>query len=96
MYIVFRTPQMEDATLKSYLSRLAINVEAITFSTAPPSEPEAKGPPPKEVVASETITDAIEPVIVRHGEEGPTYIYAVWKLMTFISELNLRRADIAV
>lgn len=76
---------MEAATLKSYLSRLAINVEAIAFSTAPSPEPETKGPPPKEVISSETITDASEPVIVHHAEESPAYIYVVWKLEIFIS-----------
>ena len=81
---------MEDATLKGYLARLAINVEAIAFSTAPPPEAEGKGSPPKEVIASGTITDANEPVIVRHDEEGSAHIYVVWKLETFISELQLR------
>ncbi|KAL1599482.1 hypothetical protein SLS60_007285 [Paraconiothyrium brasiliense] len=90
VYIVFRTPLMEDATLKSYLSRLAINVEAVAFSTAPPPEPEAKGPPPKEVISSETITDSIEPVVVRHDEEGSPHIYVVWKLEIFIGRPRSR------
>ncbi|KAJ4354669.1 uncharacterized protein N0V89_006406 [Didymosphaeria variabile] len=96
VYIVFRTPLMEDATLKTYLSRLAVNVEAIAFSTAPPPESEAKGPPPKEVISSETITDAIEPVVVRHDEEGSPHIYVVWKLEIFISKLILRRCYLIV
>ncbi|KAJ4296771.1 hypothetical protein N0V90_006819 [Kalmusia sp. IMI 367209] len=85
VYIVFRTPLMEDATLKSYLARLAINVEAIAFSTAPPPETEAKGPPPKEVIFSETIKGSVEPVIVRHEEGEFAHIYVIWKLETFIS-----------
>ncbi|KAF1972883.1 hypothetical protein BU23DRAFT_641908 [Bimuria novae-zelandiae CBS 107.79] len=85
VYVVFRTPVMEDATLKAYLARLAINVEAIAFSTAPPPEAEAKGGPPKEVIASETIIDTTDPIIVRHEEDGLSHIYVVWKLETFIS-----------
>ncbi|KAK7186535.1 hypothetical protein DPSP01_002035 [Paraphaeosphaeria sporulosa] len=85
VYIVFRTPLMEDATLKSYLSRLAINVEALAFSTAPPPDSDSKGPPSKELLASETITSAVEPVIVRHDEASSPHIYVVWKLEIFMS-----------
>ena len=77
---------MEDATLSAYLARLAIHVEVIAFSTAPPQEAEAKSAPPKEVIASHTITDALEPVIVHHGEGASSHRYVVWKLDTFISQ----------
>lgn len=86
VYIVFRTPHVEEATLKSYLARLAINVEAFAFSTAPPQEQEAKGPPPKESIFSETVKDSVEPVIVHHESGGSEHIYVVWKLDTFICE----------
>jgi hypothetical protein len=82
---------MEDATLTTYLSRLAINVEAIAFSTAPLPEPDSKGPPPKELLSSETITSAIEPVIVRQDEANPPHIYVVWKVEIFMSESYSRR-----
>lgn len=90
VFVVFRTPLMEDATLKSYLARLAINVEAIAFSTAPPQDPESKGPPPKELLASGTITSAMEPVMVRQAQDNSAHIYVVWKLEIFISEFTLR------
>lgn len=91
VYIVFRTPLMEDATLKSYLSRLAIHVEAIAVGTAPPPESEPKGPPPKELLASETITSDVEPVIIRHDEAESPHIYVVWKLEIFMSASFSRR-----
>lgn len=77
---------MENSTLSAYLARLAIHVEVIAFSTAPPQEAEAKSAPPKEVIASQTITDAIKPVMVRHEEGASSHIYVAWKLETFISE----------
>lgn len=81
---------MEDATLKSYLARLAINVEAIAFSTAPLPDADPKSAPPKELLASETITSAVEPVVVRHDQQNSAHIYVVWKLEIFISEFTLR------
>lgn len=81
---MFRTPLIEDTTLKSYLARLAINLEAFAFSTAPPPEPETKAPPPKELIFSETIKASNEPAIVRHEEEGSPHIYVIWKVEVFI------------
>ncbi|KAF2691326.1 hypothetical protein K458DRAFT_426663 [Lentithecium fluviatile CBS 122367] len=84
VYVVFRTPLIEETTLKSYLARLAINVEAFAFSTAPPPEQETKAPPPKELIFSETIKDSNEPIIIRHEEEGEPHTYVVWKMDVFI------------
>jgi hypothetical protein len=65
-------------------------VEAVAFSTAPPPEPEAKAPPPKEVIFSETIKTSNEPVIVKVEDEGhsPAHIYVVWKLEAFICKMG--------
>lgn len=84
IYIVFRTPPIEDSTLKAYLTRLAINVEAFAFSTAPPPEPETKAPPPKEVIYSGTIKDSNEPAILRFEDESSPHVYVIWKLEVFI------------
>ncbi|KAF2657522.1 hypothetical protein K491DRAFT_654614 [Lophiostoma macrostomum CBS 122681] len=85
VYVVFRTPNTEENTLKAYLMRLAINLEAFAFSTAPPPEPEAKAPTTKEMIFSETIKDANTPVIYRNENEESAFIYLMWKLEVFIS-----------
>jgi len=77
---------VEDSTLKSYLARLAINVEAFAFSTAPLNEQEAKAPPPRELIYSQTIKDSNEPTIICHEEEGNPHIYVVWRIEIFICE----------
>jgi hypothetical protein len=76
---------MEDATLETYLSRLAINVETIAFSTAPLPEPDSKGPTPKELLSTEVITSAVQPVIVRQDKANSPHIYVVWKVEIFMS-----------
>src|ERR1700722_14367824 len=59
IYIVLRTPLIQASTLKSYLSRLAINLESYAISTAPNTDAgEAYVPPAKELLSSETIQDS--------------------------------------
>ncbi|KAF2637082.1 hypothetical protein P280DRAFT_458864 [Massarina eburnea CBS 473.64] len=85
VYVVFRTPLVEDDTLKSYLARLAINVDAYAFSTAAAVESEGKAPPPKEQIFSETIKSSVEPIIVRHQVEDAPHAYVIWRVEVFIS-----------
>ncbi|CAE7010899.1 hypothetical protein P3342_003316 [Pyrenophora teres f. teres] len=85
VYIVFRTPLLEDATLKSYLARLVVNVEAFAFSTTPLPEQDPKAGPLKELLYSGTIKDTDEPTIVNHGEGDAAHTYVIWKVDIFIA-----------
>ncbi|KAI8936547.1 hypothetical protein NX059_006950 [Plenodomus lindquistii] len=85
VYVVFRTPLLEDNILQSYLSRLLVNVEAFAFSTAPLQDQDPKSAPPKELIHSGTITGAHEPKVLRHGEGDRAYSYVIWKVDIFIS-----------
>ncbi|KAF2131595.1 hypothetical protein P153DRAFT_286183 [Dothidotthia symphoricarpi CBS 119687] len=84
VYIVFRTPLLDDVTFKSYLARLAISVDAFVFSTVPPPAHEPKAPS-KELIYSDTIKDVTEPLIVRQEEGDVLHAYAIWKVEVFIS-----------
>ncbi|KAF2748104.1 hypothetical protein M011DRAFT_401036 [Sporormia fimetaria CBS 119925] len=90
LYVVFRTPCVDDTTLKDYISRLAVNLEAILFSTAPPPVPEAKAPPPKEVIYSETIKDTNRPSLIHYDKGQTSYNFVVWKVPVFISRPRAR------
>jgi hypothetical protein len=85
VYVVFRTPLRQDDTLKSYLARLVVNVEAFAFSTSPPSGGETKPGPSKESIYSSTIKDTNKPVLVQHGEADDAFTYVIWKVDIFIS-----------
>ncbi|RYN38835.1 hypothetical protein AA0119_g8290 [Alternaria tenuissima] len=85
VYVVFQTPLLEEATLKSYLARLVISVEAFAFSTVPPSDQDAKATPPKEVIFSGTINHKDEPMVINHGEGHSAHTYVVWKVDVFIA-----------
>ncbi|KAF2866716.1 TRAPP trafficking subunit Trs65-domain-containing protein [Massariosphaeria phaeospora] len=80
VYVVFRTPLIDDVTLKAYLSRLTITLETFAFSSAPAPEPEAKAVPPKELMISEAIKESNTPTIIRYEEDDHSHIYVVWKL----------------
>lgn len=85
IYIVLRTPLIQASTLKSYLSRLAINLESYAISTASNTDAgEAYVPPAKELLSSETIQDSYKPTVVSH-ENGPSpHVYVIWKVNVFI------------
>lgn len=85
VYIVFRTPLIDDDTLQSYLARLVLNIEAFAFSTAPPPEGEQKAGPTKELIFSSTIKDTVQPTIVRHGEGEEAHTFVFWRVEAFIS-----------
>ncbi|KAJ4985727.1 hypothetical protein SVAN01_08814 [Stagonosporopsis vannaccii] len=79
VYVVFRTPLLEDEALKSYLGRLAVSLDVFAFGTAPGPDQEAKALP-KELLYSETIKDTNEPTIVLHESEGVQHAYVFWKV----------------
>ncbi|KAF2813278.1 uncharacterized protein BDZ99DRAFT_438316 [Mytilinidion resinicola] len=88
--VVLRTPQIEESTLKSYLSRLAINLELYAVNTAPNPEAETYTPPTKELLYSETIKDSYDPIVCIHESEANTHVYVVWKVEVFISRPRAR------
>ena len=85
VYVVFRTPLLEDETLKSYLDRLAVNLDVFAFGTVPGPDQEAKALP-KELIYSETIKDTNEPTIVLHQSDDTKHAYVIWKLQVPIGE----------
>ena len=85
VYVVFRTPLLEDTVLKSYLDRLAVNLDVFAFGTAPGPDQEAKALP-KELIYSATIKDTNEPTIVLHESEDTTHVYVFWKVEVVICE----------
>ncbi|KAH5653689.1 hypothetical protein HBI51_061910 [Parastagonospora nodorum] len=85
VYIVFRTPILDDDTLQSYLARLVLNIEGFVFSTAPPPEGEQKAGPTKELIFAYTIKDTDKPTIARHGQGENAHTYIVWKVGAFIN-----------
>ncbi|KAF2832939.1 hypothetical protein CC86DRAFT_461410 [Ophiobolus disseminans] len=85
VYVAFRTPLVDDETLKLYLARLVLNLEGYAFSTSPPPEGEPKPGPTKELIYSSTIKDTDEPTVVRHGKGDESHTYVFWKVKAFIS-----------
>ena len=85
MCVVFRTPYLEDETLKSYLDRLAVNLDVYALGTAPGPDQEAKALP-KELIYSETIKDTNEPTIVLHQSDDTKHAYVIWKVQVPIGD----------
>ncbi|KAL1634952.1 hypothetical protein SLS56_002035 [Neofusicoccum ribis] len=91
VYVVLRTPTTDENTLKSYLGRLAINVEAYATSTAPISHSGAPHAPPlKELLHSAAVQNPAEPVlfsskgVTYENGQSQEYCYVAWKVEVFI------------
>ena len=96
MYIVLRTPTVEEGDLKRYLSRLSLSLEchAVGQQLVKPSDssqpPQAKEA--KELLVSETISVTDDPLIcateIQSEEETESvqYIYILWKVTVPIGQ----------
>jgi hypothetical protein len=76
--IIFRTPLLDEETLNSYLSRLAITLDVFVFGSAPASEQDSKSIPPKELIYSVAIKDTEPPSIIHHEKANAAYTYVCW------------------
>jgi hypothetical protein len=93
VYIVLRTPQMEEKTLMAHLSRLELTLEVYAMSTVASKElPDARneqGPASKELLFSQTMKATVEPIVIAvqasteeqgEDESQSNYVYIAWKM----------------
>ncbi|KAI9722360.1 MAG: hypothetical protein M1812_001832 [Candelaria pacifica] len=99
VFVVLRVPYLGSVALKSYLSRLAINLTAYAFNEPQkPSHGEngASQSPTRDTVWTEVIKKSEDPIIVVQGseedssEEDSPYVYAIWKLDPFLGRPRIR------
>ena len=84
VFIVLQTPLVDESTLNSYLTRLAISLESFALSTAPnPESGDNSAHTPKELIFAETIQESHEPFLVHRGGTK-SHVYIIWKLDVFI------------
>ncbi|KAF2088910.1 hypothetical protein K490DRAFT_38896 [Saccharata proteae CBS 121410] len=99
IYVVLRTPSIDEITLKAFIARLALNVEAYAQGTGVPqngpSHP-AHAAPLKELLYSSTIKDSQEPIVLSHEslpnrkDGSPPYSYVAWELEVFLGHPRSR------
>lgn len=93
VYVILQTPYFDENTLRSYLGRLVINLEAQVVNAQPENY---DGPPAQEVIYTGTVQDSEEPLIVvqgadeTEGDAEPGRIFVVWKLSAFLLRPRLR------
>ncbi|KAG9248019.1 TRAPP trafficking subunit Trs65-domain-containing protein [Calycina marina] len=95
IYIILQTPCFDERTLRSYLGRLVITVEAQVINVSLAS-PENRPIPGQEVIYNGSIQDSDDPLIIVQGpdeterDSGDGHILAVWKLSAFLIRPRLR------
>jgi hypothetical protein len=93
VYIVLQTPYFDERTLRSYLGRLVINLEAQVVNAQPENH---EGPPGQETIYNGSVQDSEDPLIIVQGPDdidptsGEGHIMVVWKLAAFLVRPRLR------
>ncbi|KAH8592412.1 TRAPP trafficking subunit Trs65-domain-containing protein [Bisporella sp. PMI_857] len=95
VYVVLQTPYFDERTLRSYLGRLVITVEAQVVNL-PTGSPEVQAPPSQEVIYTGSIQDSEDPLIIVQGpgeseqHAGKEHILVIWRLSAFLGRPRIR------
>jgi hypothetical protein len=90
---VLQTPYFDERTLRSYLGRLVINLEAQVVNSHSDAQDNPAG---HEVIYNESVLDGQDPVIVVQGpadtgdRQSEGHILVVWKMSAFLIRPRLR------
>lgn len=90
---MLQTPYFDERTLRSYLGRLVINLEAQVVNGQAETH---EGPPGQEVIFNGSVQDNEEPLIIvqgpddSEGKPGEGHILVIWKLSAFLLRPRLR------
>ncbi|KAM7209305.1 TRAPP trafficking subunit Trs65 domain containing protein [Naviculisporaceae sp. PSN 640] len=97
IYLVLRTPRVDEDVLRSCLPRLTVNLEAQVVNA---HTSDRENPPSAEVIYRGAVEDTSSAIILTDGleqisldgqkEEQETYIHAVWKLSVFLPRPRMR------
>ncbi|KAI9846090.1 MAG: hypothetical protein M1837_004346 [Sclerophora amabilis] len=102
IYIVLQTPYTEESVLRSYLSRLAINLEVHVLNARTPlpqsseNAPGPSGPLSRDLIFSSTVKEDEDPLMVVQaseddaGQDGTGNILVVWKMPVVLHRPRIR------
>jgi hypothetical protein len=95
--LILRTPWADEQTLRSYLGRLVISLEAQVANTHMAGRDNS--PPGSDVIFTGTVEDTEDPFILvdnsedsdaEDGQVPRQHVYAVWKLPVFLGRPRIR------
>ncbi|KAH7403481.1 TRAPP trafficking subunit Trs65-domain-containing protein [Cadophora sp. MPI-SDFR-AT-0126] len=93
VYVVLQTPYFDERTLRSYLGRLVISLEAQVVNSRVDG---STSPPGQEVIYNGSVQDSEDPLIIVQGPDetdpsaGEGHILIVWKMSAFLVRPRLR------
>ncbi|QSZ28678.1 hypothetical protein DSL72_003178 [Monilinia vaccinii-corymbosi] len=91
IYVVLQTPYFDERSLRSYLNRLMINVEAQVINANAEHQDSSAG---RELIYKGSVQDTDEPLIVVQGSDESVNndgcILLIWKLSAFLARPRLR------
>ncbi|KAK3310396.1 TRAPP trafficking subunit Trs65-domain-containing protein [Chaetomium strumarium] len=89
IYFILRTPSADEQTLRAYLRRLVITLDAHIVNGI---APDRDGPPPSEIIYNGGVEGVEQAFVVADGahEDAQRHVYAVWKLPVFLARPRIR------
>ncbi|KAK4242366.1 TRAPP trafficking subunit Trs65-domain-containing protein [Achaetomium macrosporum] len=89
VYFILRTPTADEQTLRAYLRRLVITLDAHIVNGV---APDRDGTPTSEIIYNGRVEDVEQAFAVADGaqEDGQGHVYAVWKLPVFLARPRIR------
>ncbi|CAL3964133.1 hypothetical protein PZA11_001564 [Diplocarpon coronariae] len=93
VYVVLQTPYFDERTLRSYLGRIVINLEAQVVNSRLEGH---DSPPGREIIYNGSIQDTEDPLIIVQGPDeadeaaAQGHILIVWKMSAFLVRPRLR------
>ncbi|KAF7895127.1 hypothetical protein EAF00_006941 [Botryotinia globosa] len=93
IYVVLQTPYFDEGSLRSYLNRLIINVEAQVINSNGEHQDSSAG---RELIYKGSVQENDEPLIVVQGSNeadginNDGHILLIWKLSAFLARPRLR------
>lgn len=99
--MVLRTSYLEERVLRSYISQLAIRIEAHAVSSQPQShfkqdgQQDGRGTRIRDLIFSDIVRESEDPVIVVQGSEDESderengYFFVFWKVKAFMSTFKV-------
>lgn len=93
IYVVLQTPYFDERSLRSYLNRLIINLEAHVINANTEHQDGSAG---RELIYKGSVQDTDEPLIVVQGSDeaddanNDGHILLIWKLSAFLGRPRLR------
>ncbi|KAL1954656.1 hypothetical protein VTO42DRAFT_850 [Malbranchea cinnamomea] len=100
VFVVLRLTNCSENSLKLYLGRLSVKLEAFAFNSPSPDKAADQASQAKDLIYSGAVRDTEDPFVIVHEVNGrediDNYVFVVWKSVAFLNRPRTRLQHPAV